>query len=157
VIARTGGDPMPPQPDGGHPVSDGQDDQRPAPEGDAPAAPPWSATPAQPDGDGERRPSWELPQGPTGGQPNRGGPQGPQPTPPPPYGPAPQDGRPARPVALTSQTLLPQQDDAHLVTGGLIDLERIAPATRQAYLELSAAVSDGFALPPLKRKPAAQA
>jgi MinD-like ATPase involved in chromosome partitioning or flagellar assembly len=47
--------------------------------------------------------------------------------------------------------------DAHLVTGGLIDLERIAPATRQAYLELSAAVSDGFALPPLQRKPAAQA
>jgi MinD-like ATPase involved in chromosome partitioning or flagellar assembly len=47
--------------------------------------------------------------------------------------------------------------DAHLVTGGLIDLERIAPTTRAAYLELAAAVADGFALPPLQRKPAAQA
>jgi MinD-like ATPase involved in chromosome partitioning or flagellar assembly len=47
--------------------------------------------------------------------------------------------------------------DAHLVTGGLIDLERIALATRQAYLELAAAVADGFALPPLQPKPAAQA
>jgi MinD-like ATPase involved in chromosome partitioning or flagellar assembly len=47
--------------------------------------------------------------------------------------------------------------DAHLVTGGLIDLERIAPSTRSAYLELSAAVADGFGLPPLQRKPAAQA
>ena len=47
--------------------------------------------------------------------------------------------------------------DAHLVTGGLIDLERIAPSTRRAYLELAAAVADGFALPPLQRKPAAQA
>jgi len=47
--------------------------------------------------------------------------------------------------------------DPHLVTGGLIDLERITPATRQAHLELSAAVADGFALPPLQRKPAAQA
>jgi MinD-like ATPase involved in chromosome partitioning or flagellar assembly len=47
--------------------------------------------------------------------------------------------------------------DAHLVTGGLIDLERIAPTTRGAYLELAAAVADGFALPPLQRKPAAQA
>jgi len=47
--------------------------------------------------------------------------------------------------------------DPHLVTGGLIDLERVTPATRQAYLELSAAVADGFALPPLQRTPVAQA
>ncbi|MBB3677574.1 MinD-like ATPase involved in chromosome partitioning or flagellar assembly [Modestobacter versicolor] len=47
--------------------------------------------------------------------------------------------------------------DPHLVTGGLIDLERIAPTTRRAYLELSAAVADGFALPPLQRAPAPQA
>jgi MinD-like ATPase involved in chromosome partitioning or flagellar assembly len=47
--------------------------------------------------------------------------------------------------------------DPHLVTGGLIDLERVTPATRQAFLELAAAVADGFALPPLQRAPAAQA
>jgi hypothetical protein len=47
--------------------------------------------------------------------------------------------------------------DAHLVTGGLIDLERIAPSTRQAYLELAAAVAAGFALPPLQPKLGAQA
>jgi hypothetical protein len=37
------------------------------------------------------------------------------------------------------------------------DLDRIAPNTRRAYLELSAAVADGFALPPLQRTAAAQA
>jgi hypothetical protein len=47
--------------------------------------------------------------------------------------------------------------DSHLVTGGLIDLDRVAGPTRRAYLELAAAVADGFALPPLQRKPVAQA
>jgi hypothetical protein len=46
---------------------------------------------------------------------------------------------------------------SHLVTGGLIDLDRVAGPTRRAYLELAAAVADGFALPPLQRKPVAQA
>lgn len=46
--------------------------------------------------------------------------------------------------------------DAHLVTGGLIDLDRVSAPARKAYLELAAHVADGFALPPLQR-PAAQA
>jgi len=41
--------------------------------------------------------------------------------------------------------------DAHLVTGGLIDLDRVGAPARQAYLELAAAVADGFALDPLRR------
>ncbi len=44
--------------------------------------------------------------------------------------------------------------DAHLVTGGLIDLDRVGAPARQAYLELAAHVADGFALPPLTRRPA---
>ncbi len=44
--------------------------------------------------------------------------------------------------------------DPHLVTGGLIDLDRVGAPARQAYLELSAHVADGFALPPLTRRPA---
>jgi len=44
--------------------------------------------------------------------------------------------------------------DAHLVTGGLIDLDRVGAPARRAYLELAAHVADGFALPPLPRKPA---
>ena len=47
--------------------------------------------------------------------------------------------------------------DAHLVTGGLIDLDRVGAPARKAYLELAAHVADGFALPPLQRKPAATA
>ncbi len=45
--------------------------------------------------------------------------------------------------------------DQHLVTGGLIDLERVGVPARTAFLELSAHVADGFAMPPLTRKPAA--
>ncbi|MEI4273686.1 AAA family ATPase [Klenkia sp. LSe6-5] len=41
--------------------------------------------------------------------------------------------------------------DAHLVTGGLIDLDRVGAPARKAYLELAAHVADGFALPPLQR------
>ncbi|MEI4280608.1 MinD/ParA family ATP-binding protein [Klenkia terrae] len=44
--------------------------------------------------------------------------------------------------------------DTHLVTGGLIDLDRVGAPARQAYLELAAHVADGFALPPLTRRPA---
>ncbi|SCX43837.1 MinD-like ATPase involved in chromosome partitioning or flagellar assembly [Klenkia marina] len=44
--------------------------------------------------------------------------------------------------------------DTHLVTGGLIDLDRVGAPARKAYLELAAHVADGFALPPLQRKPA---
>jgi len=36
--------------------------------------------------------------------------------------------------------------DPHLVAGGLIDLESLRGATRQAYVELAAAVADGFAV-----------
>lgn len=36
--------------------------------------------------------------------------------------------------------------DPHLVTGGLIQIGSLKPTTRHAYLELSAAVGDGFAL-----------
>ncbi|RBY86122.1 AAA family ATPase [Blastococcus sp. TF02A-26] len=45
--------------------------------------------------------------------------------------------------------------DEHLVSGGLVDLERVGAPARQAYLELAAAVADGFALPPLTRAAAA--
>ncbi|GHE09147.1 MinD/ParA family ATP-binding protein [Klenkia taihuensis] len=44
--------------------------------------------------------------------------------------------------------------DPHLVTGGLIDLDRVGAPARTAYLELAAHVADGFALPPLQRRPA---
>ncbi|MCO7221150.1 MinD/ParA family protein [Klenkia sp. PcliD-1-E] len=44
--------------------------------------------------------------------------------------------------------------DAHLVTGGLINLDRVGAPARKAYLELAAHVADGFALPPLQRRPA---
>ncbi len=44
--------------------------------------------------------------------------------------------------------------DPHLVTGGLIDLDRVGAPARNAYLELAAHVADGFALPPLQRRPA---
>ncbi len=44
--------------------------------------------------------------------------------------------------------------DPHLVTGGLIDLDRVGAPARHAYLELAAHVADGFALPPLQRRPA---
>lgn len=44
--------------------------------------------------------------------------------------------------------------DPHLVTGGLIDLDRVGAPARDAYLELAAHVADGFALPPLQRRPA---
>jgi MinD-like ATPase involved in chromosome partitioning or flagellar assembly len=47
--------------------------------------------------------------------------------------------------------------DEHLVSGGLIDLERVGAPARRAYLELAAAVADGFALPPLTRPVAARA
>ena len=45
--------------------------------------------------------------------------------------------------------------DPHLVTGGLIDLDRVGAPARQAYLELSAHVADGFALPAADPRPAA--
>jgi MinD-like ATPase involved in chromosome partitioning or flagellar assembly len=34
--------------------------------------------------------------------------------------------------------------DPHLRAGGVIDPARLAPATRDAYLELAALVADGF-------------
>ncbi|MCW2584017.1 MAG: hypothetical protein JWQ53_2807 [Klenkia sp.] len=43
--------------------------------------------------------------------------------------------------------------DQHLVTGGLIDLDRVGEPARKAYLELAAHVADGFSLPPLQRRP----
>lgn len=43
--------------------------------------------------------------------------------------------------------------DQHLVTGGLIDLDRVGEPARRAYLELAAHVADGFSLPPLQRRP----
>ncbi len=50
--------------------------------------------------------------------------------------------------------------DRHLVTGGIIDMSQLDRPTEEAFLELSAIVSDGFRLPPLMRsarKPAATA
>ena len=37
--------------------------------------------------------------------------------------------------------------DPHLEEGAEIDLDRLQPATRDAYLRLAAAVGDGFATP----------
>jgi MinD-like ATPase involved in chromosome partitioning or flagellar assembly len=37
--------------------------------------------------------------------------------------------------------------DRHLETGAEIVLEELAPATRRAYLQLAAAVADGFGQP----------
>jgi MinD-like ATPase involved in chromosome partitioning or flagellar assembly len=39
--------------------------------------------------------------------------------------------------------------DAHLYSGGLINPERLAPATSEAFLQLTAAIADGFGAPPL--------
>jgi hypothetical protein len=146
-------------------VSDRQDEQRPAPDGDSAAA--WSAAPARRTDD-QRWPagldSWPT-TGQHGEQADGDGAGG---------------GGAAVPasgwrrfvhkasgdvdmqvlrdhVVARCRAVIEIPYDSHLVTGGLIDLDRVAGPTRRAYLELAAAVADGFALPPLQRKPVAQA
>jgi len=43
-----------------------------------------------------------------------------------------------------SQHVIEVPGDPHLYTGGIIDLNLLQPATRDAYLELAAVIADGF-------------
>jgi hypothetical protein len=122
--------------------SDREDEQRPVTEGATSAPPPWSAEPVR-HTDGQR---WEASVESWSTTPRDDGAQKPSwEVPQQPWWGTPNCGPPPA---------HPGQQPAPPSPYGTV---RISPATRQAYLQLSAAVADGFALPPLQRAPVARA
>jgi MinD-like ATPase involved in chromosome partitioning or flagellar assembly len=60
-------------------------------------------------------------------------------------------GRLEKHFAARSRAVVQIPYDAHLATGGIVDVEALRPATHTAYLQLAAAVGDGMALPGVPR------
>jgi MinD-like ATPase involved in chromosome partitioning or flagellar assembly len=60
-------------------------------------------------------------------------------------------GRLEKHFAARSRAVVRIPYDPHLATGGIVDVEALRPATRTAYLQLSAAVGEGMALPGVPR------